>query len=84
MNLVIVGSKKQNSEDTLFIRGTEDRDGDFNIEVSLDSEFSDPVGLGFFTASSGKLRFTAYADFVDTEDYEDLVDFDEEGQIIVD
>jgi hypothetical protein len=63
------------SESTLYIRGIQDEDGDFKVEVSKNSDFNEALGLVWFSVDSGKLRGRRFS--LNFRDYEHLVDVED-------
>ena len=76
---LVIGEKK--AKDTLYIRGIEDEDGEFAVEVSQSSNFADPVGVVWFSVDGGKLNLRRFTSGL--EGLGDVIDTDDGGILVI-
>ena len=78
--LIVSGQVEE--KDLLYIRGIRDVDGDFVVQVSRGSDFTDPMDIAYFSVNNQlrKLRVYMYSRL---EDFEDFLDITDKGELEV-
>jgi hypothetical protein len=83
MELVVVNSNEENNaEPRLYIRGVEDSDGDFLVEVSDTADFENREKLVYFNVRDGKLALNLYVNI--RTSFKNMINVTEDGEIVAD